>query len=199
MAQTSVSSAVAGNLRAYSSIRWVASIVAGSVLVAICAHVSVPLFFTPVPMTMQPFAVLLLGLLLEPSAAFAALALYLVEGASGLPVFTPQGPGGVLQLIGPTGGYLMSYPLVAALVSSVYRRLRGRRFISGLVAGAAGDLLILASGATWMSVVTHQHFSTLLSLSVVPFLPGDALKVCAAAAIAAGWLRMRKPEEAVGR
>ncbi|HTZ90002.1 MAG TPA: biotin transporter BioY [Alloacidobacterium sp.] len=199
MAQTSVSSAVAGNLRAYSSIRWVASIVAGSVLVAICAHVSVPLFFTPVPMTMQPFAVLLLGLLLEPSAAFAALALYLVEGASGLPVFTPQGPGGVLQLIGPTGGYLMSYPLVAALVSSVYRRLRGRRFISGLVAGAAGDLLILASGATWMSVVTHQHFSTLLSLSVVPFLPGDALKVCAAAAIAAGWLRMRKPEEAIGR
>src|SRR5215471_5130673 len=200
MAQATASSAVAS---AYSPTRritlWIASIVAGSALVALCAHVSVPLFFTPVPMTLQPFAVLLLGLLLDPVAAFSALALYLVEGASGLPVFTPQGPGGILQLIGPTGGYLMSYPFVAALVSFVYRRLRGRRFSTGLIAAAAGDILILASGAAWMAVVTHQHFSTLLSLSVVPFLPGDALKVCAAAAIAAGWLRMRKTEEKTGR
>lgn len=199
MAQTTVSSAVAS---AYSPTRritlWIASIVAGSALVALCAHVSIPLFFTPVPMTLQPFAVLLLGLLLDPVAAFSALALYLVEGASGLPVFTPQGPGGILQLIGPTGGYLMSYPFVAALVSFVYRRLPGRRFSTGLIAAAAGDILILASGAAWMAIVTHQHLSTLLSLSVVPFLPGDALKVCAAAAIAAGWLRMRKTEETIG-
>jgi biotin transport system substrate-specific component len=150
-------------------------------------------------MTLQPFAVLLLGLLLDPAAAFAALALYLLEGAAGLPVFTPQGPGGILQLMGPTGGYLMSYPFVAALVSFVYRKLRGRKFATGLIAAAAGDVMILASGATWMAVVTHQHFSTLLSLSVVPFLPGDALKVCAAAAIAAGWLRVRKMEATVGR
>jgi biotin transport system substrate-specific component len=199
MAQTSASPAVASSSRAYASVRWIASIVAGSALVAICAHVSVPLFFTPVPMTLQPFAVLLLGLLLDPAAAFAALALYLLEGASGLPVFTPQGPGGILQLMGPTGGYLMSYPFVAALVSFVYRKLRGRKFATGLIAAAAGDVMILASGATWMAVVTHQHFSTLLSLSVVPFLPGDALKVCAAAAIAAGWLRVRKMEATVGR
>ncbi|QNI33852.1 biotin transporter BioY [Alloacidobacterium dinghuense] len=199
MAQTSASSAVASSSRTYSSVRWIASIVAGSALVAICAHVSVPLFFTPVPMTLQPFAVLLLGLLLDPMAAFAALALYLVEGASGLPVFTPQGPGGMLQLMGPTGGYLMSYPFVATVVSFLYRKLSGRRFASGLIAATAGDVLILASGAMWMAVVTHQHFSTLLSLSVVPFLPGDALKVCAAAAIAAGWLRVRRIEETVGR
>jgi biotin transport system substrate-specific component len=200
MAQSSASTAaITSGSRAYSSVRWIGSIVAGSALVAVCAHVSVPLFFTPVPMTLQPFAVLLLGLLLEPMAAFAALALYLVEGAAGLPVFTPQGPGGILQLMGPTGGYLMSYPFVSALVSFLYHRVRGRRFASGLVASAAGDMLILASGATWMAVTTHQHFSTLLSLSVVPFLPGDALKVCAAAAIAAGWLRLRKTEETVGR
>jgi biotin transport system substrate-specific component len=199
MAQISASPAVASSARVYSSVRWIASIVAGSVLVAICAHVSVPLFFTPVPMTLQPFAVLLLGLLLEPAAAFAALALYLLEGAAGLPVFTPQGPGGILQLMGPTGGYLMSYPFVAALVSFVYRKLRGRKFATGLVAAAAGDVLILASGATWMAIVTHQHFSNLLSLSVVPFLPGDALKVCAAAAIAAGWLRVRRMEETASR
>jgi len=200
MAQSSASTAaITSGSRAYSSVRWIGSIVAGSALVAVCAHVAVPLFFTPVPMTLQPFAVLLLGLSLEPTAAFAALALYLVEGAAALPVFTPQGPGGILQLMGPTGGYLMSYPFVAALVSFLYRKVRGRRFASGLVAAAAGDALILASGATWMAVVTHQHFSTLLSLSVVPFLPGDALKVCAAAAIAAGWLRLRKTEETVGR
>jgi biotin transport system substrate-specific component len=199
MAQTSASTTVAAGSPAYSSVRWMASIVAGSALIAICAHVSVPLFFTPVPMTLQPFAVLLLGLLLDQAAAFAALALYLVEGAAGLPVFTPQGPGGILQLMGPTGGYLMSYPFVAALVSLMYSRLRGHRFAAGLVSAAAGDAVILASGATWMAVVTHQHFSTLLSLSVVPFLPGDALKVCAAAAIAAGWLRVRRMEGAVGR
>ena len=199
MAQTSASATVASGSRTYSSVRWIASIVAGSALVAVCAHVSVPLFFTPVPMTLQPFAVLLLGLLLDPAAAFAALTLYLLEGAAGLPVFTPQGPGGMLQLMGPTGGYLMSYPFVATLVCFVYRRLRGRSFVSGLIAAAAGDVLILASGATWMAVMTHQHFSTLLSLSVVPFLPGDALKVCAAAAIAAGWLRVRKTEEKTGR
>lgn len=199
MAQTSASSTVFPGSRTYAGVRWTASIVAGSALVAVCAHVSVPLFFTPVPMTLQPFAVLLLGLLLEPTAAFAALALYLVEGAAGLPVFTPQGPGGMLQLMGPTGGYLMSYPFVAALVSFLHRKLPGHRFASGLVAAAAGDVLILASGATWMAAMTHQHFSTLLSLSVVPFLPGDALKVCAAAAIAAGWLQVRKTEETVGR
>lgn len=198
MAQTSAASAVVTSSRSNSLIRWIASVVAGSALVAICAHVSVPLFFTPVPMTLQPFAVLLLGLLLDPAAAFTALALYLVEGASGLPVFTPQGPGGILQLEGLTGGYLMSYPFVAALVSFVYRRLGGRRFASGLIAAAAGDVLILASGTIWMAVATHQQFSTLLSLSVVPFLPGDALKVCAAAAIAAGWLRIRKTEEMAG-
>ncbi len=195
MAQTSASTAVITSSRPNSLTRWIVSVVAGSALVAICAHISVPLFFTPVPMTLQPFAVLLLGLLLEPSAAFAALALYLLEGAAGLPAFTPQGPGGILQLMGPTGGYLMSYPFVAVLVSFIYRRLRGRHFVSGLLAAAAGNALILTSGMTWMAVVTHQSFTTLFSLSVVPFLPGDALKVCAAAAIAAGWLRMRRNEE----
>lgn len=199
MAQTSASPAVASGSRINATTRWLLSVVAGSVLVAICAHVSVPLFFTPVPMTLQPFAVLLLGLLLEPTAAFAALALYLVEGASGLPVFTPQGPGGILQLMGLTGGYLMSYPFVAALVSFAYRRLRVSRFVSALIASMVGDVLILASGAAWMAVVSHQHIANVLSLSVFPFLPGEMLKVCLAAAIALGWQRMRRIEEPVDR
>src|SRR6201996_7399234 len=199
MAQFEATSALGNTARVYTPVRWVAAVVSGSALVAICAHIAVPLFFTPVPMTLQPFAVLLLGLLMDPAAAFAALALYLVEGAAGLPVFTPQGPGGTLQLFGATGGYLMSYPFVAALVSSVYRRLRVRSFGTAMISAAAGNLLILAAGTVWMATVLHQHFIHVLSLSVVPFLPGDALKVCVAASIATGWLRVRKIEEKVGR
>ena len=106
----------------------------GSALVAICAHIAIPLGFTPVPVTMQTFAVLLLALLFTPGAAFACLALYLMEGAMGLPVFSPHGPGGMLQLLGPTGGYLLSYPFAAALASWLYRRRR-RSFLAAL-AGA---------------------------------------------------------------
>lgn len=199
MAQIIASPTVAGNSRTYEVARWSAAVVAGSVLVAVCAHISIPLFFTPVPLTLQPFAVLLFGLLMSPTAAFAALVLYLAEGAAGLPVFTPQGPGGILQLMGPTGGYLMSYPFVAAIISFVYRNLRIQPLVKGLVAAGLGNIVILASGTVWLAIVTHQHFSSLLSLSVVPFLPGDALKVCVAAAIAAGWLRVRTMRETVGR
>jgi biotin transport system substrate-specific component len=198
MAQVEATSAIGSTTRAYAPVRWIATVIAGSALVAICAHISVPLFFTPVPMTLQPFAVLLLGLLMDPAAAFTALSLYLVQGAAGLPVFTPQGQGGILQLFGVTGGYLMSYPFVAALVSTVYRRLPVRSFVTALIAAATGNLLILIAGAVWMTTIMHQPFFHVLSLSVVPFLPGDALKVCAAAAIATGWLRVRKINEKVG-
>ena len=85
-------------------LQFLAAAVAGSALVAICAHVSVPLFFTPVPLTLQTLAVLFLGLALGPRAAFASLVVYLIEGAAGLPVFSPHGPGGLLQLAGPQAG-----------------------------------------------------------------------------------------------
>src|ERR1700727_1782712 len=92
-------------------------VLAGTLFVAACAHVSIPLFFTPVPLTLQPFAVLVLGLLLGPRMAFATLAAYLAEGAMGLPVFAPgpTGLSGLAHLFGPTGGYLMAYPVAAAL------------------------------------------------------------------------------------
>src|SRR5271155_4942096 len=109
------------------------AVVAATGLVAICAHIEVPLGFTPVPVTMQTFAVLLLGLLFSPGPAFACLALYLMEGAIGLPVFSPHGPGGMAQLLGPTGGYLLSYPFAAALTSLLYRR-GNRRFWSAIAA-----------------------------------------------------------------
>jgi len=167
------------------------AVVVGSLLVALCAHVSVPLLFTPVPLTLQTFAVLLLGLTLEPVAAFAALGLYLVEGAAGLRVFSPHGPGGVLQLMGPTGGYLLSYPFAAALTSLLARRIRPASFASCSLSATIGSLLILAVGASWFALIAHQAFGIALKMTVWPFLPGDALKICASAAVAMGLLKLR--------
>jgi biotin transport system substrate-specific component len=167
--------------------------VMGSMLVAVCARVSIPLLFTPVPLTLQPFAVLLLGLTLNPATAFASLSLYLAEGAAGLPVFTPHGLGGLLQIMGPTGGYLLSYPFAAALIGFAARRFRGASFAAYALSAALGNVVILALGASWLAVAAQQSAATTLKLAVWPFLPGDALKVCAAAGVAMGfrWVRNR--------
>ena len=168
-------------------------VLAGSALVAVCAHVAIPLWFTPVPVTLQPFAVLLLGLLLGPRMAAGTMLAYLAEGAAGLPVFTPHGLGGVWQLLGPTGGYLLSYPLVAPMVSWLWRR-GARSFSRGLIAAGAGSLGTLALGAVWLGVLTHAAPMTVLNHAVLPFLPGDVLKICAAAGIATGLSRWRRHE-----
>lgn len=164
----------------------------GSMLVAVCAHVSVPLLFTPVPLTLQTFAVLLLGLTMNPTTAFAALALYLAEGAAGLPVFSPHGPGGLLQLMGPTGGYLLCYPFAAALTGFLARGFR-RSLGAYALSAAVGSVVILALGALCLGVAAHQSPATTVKLAVWPFLAGDALKVCAAAGVAMGfhWVRDR--------
>ena len=168
-------------------------VLAGSALVAICSHVSLPLWFTPVPLTMQPFAVLLIGLLLAPRLAGATLATYLVEGAMGLPVFAPGfGFGnGMVHLFGLTGGYLLSYPAAALLISYLWRR-SSRSFSTAVASAAVGNLFILSCGFLWMSAYLHASTWTVLSLAVLPFLPGDALKVVAAATIAAGLHRARR-------
>ena len=159
----------------------VIAVVLATALVAICAHIAMPLGFTPIPVTMQTFAVLLLGLLFSPGAAFACLALYLVEGALGLPVFSPHGPGGIAQLLGPSGGYLLSYPFAAALASLLYRRGQ-RRFVAAFAAAGLASILILAVGATWLGLLSHLRFSLVFAQSIAPFLPGDAVKVVAASA-----------------
>lgn len=173
-------------------VRWPLAVALGSLLVAVCAHVSIPLWFTPVPITLQTFAVILLGLLLSPSAAAGALLLYLVEGAAGLPVFSPHGPAGLLHLFGPTGGYLLSYPFAAALTAWLRRRTGNGAFAPSLLAAATGSLLILLCGALWFGILTRQSAGTVLALSVLPFLPGDILKISAAAGAAAGWRRFRR-------
>jgi biotin transport system substrate-specific component len=188
--QTAVSQTVqdrstaAGNIRLL--VRQTGIVVAATALVAICAHISIPLGFTPVPITLQPFAVLLLGLLLAPGISFAALTLYLLEGAAGLPVFSPHGLGGVAQLFGPTGGYLLAAPFAAALAGMIYRngRTGKRQFLFALAGAAVGDIALLAIGALWLGMLANTSLSTLMSVSVVPFLASDAAKVLAAAACA---------------
>jgi biotin transport system substrate-specific component len=167
-------------------------VLASSAFVAACAHVAVPLYFTPVPLTLQPFAVLLLGLLLTPRLAGASLIAYLGEGALGLPVFVPAAASvpGIAHLFGPTAGYLLAYPFAAVIISLVYRRLR-RGFVSALLSAALGNLIILSTGALWLAMLTHGSGRVILLQSFVPFLPGDALKVVAAASLAAVWLRFR--------
>jgi biotin transport system substrate-specific component len=167
-----------------------------SAFVGLCAHVALPLYFTPVPLTLQPFAVLLIGLLLSPRLAAASLLAYLGEGALGLPVFAPvftPGPAsalGLAHLFGPTAGYLLAYPFAAMLISLLYRRSR-RGFFSVLLSAGAGNLLILSIGAVWLGMLTHASATLVLMQAVVPFLPGDALKIIAAASLAAGWFRLR--------
>ena len=130
-------------------------VLAGSALAAVCARVAVPLFFTPVPLSLAPFAVLLLGLLLTPRMAAATFAAYLAEGAAGLPVFAPSHcPSGLAHLLGPTGGYLLAYPLAAALISFLYRRIR-TRFRHGIRVRGCRRSCILSCGALWSGVLPH--------------------------------------------
>src|SRR6202043_4006241 len=100
--------------------RNVALVVGGSLVVALCARITIPLPGTPVPLTVQNFGVLAVGLALGSRRGFAALALYLAEGAMGIPVFSPHGFGGIAQILGPTGGYLIAYPFVAGLTGYIF-------------------------------------------------------------------------------
>jgi biotin transport system substrate-specific component len=160
--------------------------IAATAFVAACAHVSFPLPFTPVPLTLQNFAVILVGMALGPAVGFAAMVLYLAEGALGLPVFTPSGgPMGIAHLLGPNGGFLFSYPLAAATAGWAVRALRPitSRFIGALIAATVATLLIFLLGAGWFANYGHCSFSATWSLAIAPFLPGEIVKIAAAAGI----------------
>ena len=167
--------------------------IAATAFIAACAHVTVPLPFTPVPLTMQDFAVLLVGLALGPVAGFAALVLYLAEGAMGMPVFNPQGLGGVAQIIGPTGGYLLSYPFVAAIAGWGVRSLQIKNgFARAALACTFASIVLLAFGATWLAQYRHLGPLPVLHMAVTPFLPGNAIKIAAAAGIFSAIDRLRR-------
>jgi biotin transport system substrate-specific component len=169
---------------------------AATAFVAAAAHVSIPLPFTPVPLTLQPLAVLGVGLALGPVAGFFTMLAYLAEGAIGLPVFSPTGVGGVAQLLGPTGGFLMAYPFVAAIVGWLTRTLSARLsgFASALIAGHIAMALLLTTGAVWLMTLAHLSSHQVLVAAVLPFLPGEVVKVFVAAGIYSTLTRARRIE-----
>jgi biotin transport system substrate-specific component len=169
--------------------------VGATAFVAACAHVSVPLFFTPVPVTLQTFAVLVIGLIFGPSLAASTLLLYLAEGAAGLPVFSPHGPGGIAQLIGPTGGFLLSYPLAAAVAGWTARAMRPRAgdFSAAIIASLAGIAIVFALGAPWTAMWMHLNAASAWRAAVLPFLPGEGLKIGVASIVSTAYLRANRP------
>jgi biotin transport system substrate-specific component len=169
-------------------------VIGASAFVAVCAYISLPLPFTPVPLILSNFAVLLVGLALGPAAAFSALALYLAEGAAGLPVFAPNALGGIAHLFGPTGGYLFAYPFAAATAGWLVRRLDPvtSRFRSALIASTAATLPIFLLGAGWLALFAHLNLSATWALAVAPFIPGEILKITAAAGIYSSFQRWRR-------
>lgn len=159
---------------------------AATVVIALAAHIAFPLPITPVPFTLQPLAVLGVGLAFGPVGGFLTLLAYLAEGASGLPVFSPAGPGGMAQLFfGPTSGYLLAYPLVAAIAGGLSRLLERRLslFMSAAIGCAVAVTVLFLTGAGWFMALTHLPLRAVWIASVAPFLPGEAVKILAAAGI----------------
>jgi biotin transport system substrate-specific component len=174
--------------RALEASRQVALVVGGSLVVALCARITIPLMpLTPVPLTVQNLGVLLVGLMLGSRRGFAALALYLVEGAVGLPVFNPTGPGGLAQMFGITGGFLLVYPFVAFLAGYIFERGE-KSFARAALGGLLGELLLFAGGLTWLYAFTHS-LAKAAYLGLYWFIAAEIIKVMFAAAIASRWSR----------
>ena len=186
MANTIASSSAAlATSRTQSLLRQAGLAIAATVVIAICAHIALPLPWTPIPLVAQDLAVLAVGFLFGPQLGFATLVLYLAEGAAGLPMFNPHGPGGIAQIIGPTGGFLMAYPAVAAVAGLL--RSRTGNYAQNLFAAAIATTVLFTCGVLYFAILMHTGVSTTLNSALTPFLPGAVLKCAVAAGIATAW------------
>lgn len=168
----------------------------GSVLVALAAQVRLDLPFTPVPITGQTFGVLLVGAALGSRRGALAMLAYLGEGAAGLPVFAGGGCC-IPWLLGPTAGYLWSYPAAAWLVGRLAEYRWDRRPATAALAMGVGNLVIYAGGLTWLAFLGGAD--RLLLVGLVPFVPGDLIKIALAAALLPGaWRLIEIVRRAVG-
>jgi biotin transport system substrate-specific component len=159
-------------------------VLAGSALIALAAQVRIPLPFSPVPVTGQTFAVLLIAAALG-RLGLASVIAYLIEGAIGLPVFA-GGTFGVATIVGPTGGYLIGFALAAALVGSAAERGWDRHLATALAAMFLGELAIYACGLAWLARFPLPV--SLVDAGLIPFIPGDLVKmVLAALALPGAW------------
>jgi biotin transport system substrate-specific component len=169
----------------------IASVLFVTVLTAAAAQISMPLPFTAVPLTLQPMVVLLGALALGSRLGAASQVLYLAAGIVGLPVFAASGvlPPGPLRLLGPTGGYLMAYPLAAFLTGYLAERGFDRRYLTSVIAMLAGLLVIYTLGVTWLGMFARSAEGPAPGLSVAaltgiyPFVVPDLIKLAIAAGL----------------
>jgi biotin transport system substrate-specific component len=173
------------------AVKSVVLVVAFSLFIALSAQVVVPLPFTPVPITLQTFAVLLTGALLGSRLGALALVAYLVEGAAGLPFFRGANGGWLYLALSPTAGYLLAYPLAAFVTGWLAERGWDRKFLTAAAAMAIGSIVILFGG--WLGMLRFYSTEQAFALGVVPFIIGDLLKIAlAAAALPSGWALLRR-------
>ncbi len=155
-------------------------VVGASAVIAIAAQVAIPLPFTPVPLTLQPLAVLLVGVVLGSRRGTAAAALYLLEGLSGLPVFA-QGHSGPLWLAGPTAGYLYSYPFAAFIAGWFSERGWGNSIMRALCGMLIALAVIYLGGWSWLAILAGPRAA--FAMGIVPFVIADVVKVAIGAAL----------------
>ena len=180
--------------RISSRARHIALILLGAIVVSLSTQIIIPT--SPIPFTGQTFAVLLVGGALGFRRAGLSLALYLLLGAVGLPVFS-RGGHGTDFILGATGGYIVGFIVAAAIIGRL-AELGWDRHIGGSIgAMLIGNIVIYAFGAPWLAVVTHRSLADAIAVGVTPFLLWDAVKILGAAALfpAAWWLVGRRPGE----
>jgi biotin transport system substrate-specific component len=172
------------------SARSVGLVFAFSLLVAACAQFAIHI--GPIPITGQTFAVLLTGALLGSRLGAAAIIVYLIEGAVGLPFFA-EGAGGLLRFIGPTGGYLVAFPAAAYITGAFAEHGWDRRYPTAVAAMAIGSAVVFLGGWSWFSVVTSTPPIAAFKVAVLPFIPGDIIKIALGAAVLpTGWAILRR-------
>jgi biotin transport system substrate-specific component len=172
-------------------------IAAANVLLALCAHIVIPLPWTPVPITGQTFGVLLVGVLLGSRRGAIALVLYLLEGFAGLPVFQPLGLVGPARFLGPTAGYLISYPAAAFVTGWMVERgarlgfapYTNSRFASFPLIGAliSGEAIIFLGGCAWLALGVGLGWQVALNQGALPFVPGESIKIALIVAAVGGF------------
>lgn len=177
----------------------VASVFFVTLLTAAAAQISFPLPFTQVPFTFQPLVVLVGGLVLGSKLGASSQVLYLMAGIAGLPVFAASAtlPPGLLRLFGPTGGYLVAYPVAAFAVGYLAERGFARRYATSVAAMLAGLAIIYASGVLWLAFFARTATGSAsiglvaaLSSGLLPFVLADLAKLAAAAGITPGLWRL---------
>jgi biotin transport system substrate-specific component len=177
-------------------------IAAANILLVLCAHIVIPLPWTPVPITGQTFGVLLVAVLLGARRGAITLILYLLEGAAGLPVFQPLGLPGLARFAGPTAGYLYSYPLAAFVTGWLVQRepkirdwRAARSWLPGLsLIGAliSGEAIVFGCGCAWLAWFLGLGWSAALQQGALPFVPGEIIKMALLVAAAGGLQRARR-------